>query len=138
MEQKTKNRSSNLELRTSWTLENRTSNTFKHPIWAQIQTSNLTNISITELFSSFIYKNGPTFIQNLQILAKNRTSNLPNITKSQTVGEHWTVCSTSKINHDKVKPHYLNLCSLRIPCTSHFLSSLFCGFLSTAFFKEGS
>ena len=54
---------------------------------------------------TLLIKNGPNFFQNLQnrtsnmsehlILAKNRTSNLPNITKNRTVREHRTVRSTS-------------------------------------------
>ena len=50
---------------------------------------------------TLLIKNGPNFFQNHQnrtsnmsehvILAKNQTSNLPNITKNQTVWEHCTI-----------------------------------------------
>ena len=56
---------------------------------------------------TLLIKNGPNCFKNLQnrtsnmsehlILAKNRTSNLPNITKNQTVREHRTVRSTSSL-----------------------------------------
>ena len=57
---------------------------------------------------NLLKKNGPNFFQNHKnqtsnmsehvILAKNRTSNLPNITKNRTVREHRTVRSTSSNN----------------------------------------
>ena len=68
---------------------------------------------------TLLIKNGPNFFQNLQnrtsnmsehlILAKNRTSNLPNITKNRTVREHRTDRSkTISTTYIDVK----NLCSV--------------------------
>ena len=60
------------ELWTSQTLEDWTLNTFEHPIWAQYRTSNLTNITKTELFANFIIKKWAQNFPNLQ----NWTSNM--------------------------------------------------------------
>ena len=103
-------------LEVEWTSKNRTSNipnlrgsNIKH-----IQTSHLgPKLNFEPLKHhqkpncswTLLIRNGPNFFQNHQnrilkmsehvILAKNRTSNLPNITKNQTVREHWTVRSHS-------------------------------------------
>ena len=101
MERTSKNRTSNIpNLRGSNFEHIRTSHLGPKPNFEPLEHHQKPNCSRTLLI-----KNGPNFFLNHQnrtsnmsehvILAKNRTSNLPNITKNRTVREHRTVRSTS-------------------------------------------
>ena len=101
MERTSKNQTSNIpNLRGSNFEHNRTSHLGPKPNFEPLEHHQKPNCSRTLLI-----KNGPNIFQNHQnrtsnmsehvILAKNRTSNLPNITKNRTVREHRTVRSTS-------------------------------------------
>ena len=104
VERTSKNRTSNIpNLRGSNFEHIQTSHLGPKPNFEPLEHHQKPNCSRTLLI-----KNGPNFFQNLQnwtsnmskhlILAKNQTSYLSNITKKQTVCEHWTVCSTSNRN----------------------------------------
>ena len=106
VERTSKNRTSNIpNLRGSNFEHIRTSHLGPKPNFEPLEHHQKPNCSRTLLI-----KNGPNFFQNHQnrtsnmsehvILAKNRTSNLPNITKNRTVREHRTVRSTSNNNNN--------------------------------------
>merc|ERR1712218_194477 len=101
VERTSKNQTSNIpNLRGSNFEHIRTSHLGPKPNFKPLEHHQKPNCSRTLLI-----KNGPNIFQNHQnrtsnmsehvILAKNRTSNLPNITKNRTVREHRTVRSTS-------------------------------------------
>ena len=101
VERTSKNQTSNIpNLRGSNFEHNRTSHLGPKPNFEPLEHHQKPNCSRTLLI-----KNGPKIFQILQnrtlnmpehqILAQNQTSNLPDITKYQTVCEHQTVQSTS-------------------------------------------
>ena len=103
VERTSKNRTSNIpNLRGSNFEHIRTSHLGPKPNFEPLEHHQKPNCSRTLLI-----KIGPNFFQNHEnrtsnmsehvILAKNRTSNLPNITKNRTVREHRTVRSTSRV-----------------------------------------
>ena len=130
MEQTSKNQTLNIpNLRGSNFEHIRTSHLGPKPNFEPLEHHQKPNCSRTLLI-----KNGPNFFQNHQnrtsnmskhvILAKNWTSNLPNITENRTVCEHQTACSTSSIvfivylggnspDDAQKAPNFVNECLLR-------------------------